>query len=138
MEDPNKLEIFFKLLYSLDWLYVPSNALSRVSIVALYLRIFNDKFYRKACWFVIIFLLGNMVAIMVSAQVECFPIEYIWDKSIEGGRCFNQVLWYQLANIPNVLADLMILVLPIPTVWGLSTTAERKAGIAAVFLLGSV
>ncbi|KAK1145155.1 hypothetical protein N8T08_004588 [Aspergillus melleus] len=137
-EDPNKMVIFFKLLYTLYWFYVPSNAMSRISVVALYLRIFTGRLYRAICWIVIVLLLGCMVATIIAAQLECFPLAYTWDKSIPGGRCFNQMLWYELTNISNVVGDLIILVLPIPTVWNLKASTGKKAGIAVVFLTGSI
>lgn len=137
-EDPKKMVTFLKLLYILDWFYVPSNAMSRISVVALYLRIFTSKLYRGICWCVIAFLLGNMLATILAAQLECFPLAYTWDKSIPNGRCFNQILWYELTNIPNVVGDVMILVLPIPTVWNLKASTGKKAGIAMVFLMGSM
>jgi hypothetical protein len=138
IEDLSKIVTFLKILYILDRFYVPSNAMSRISVVALYLRVFNDRVYRGACWFMIAFLLGNMIAIIIAAQLECFPLNYTWDKSIKRGNCFNQILWYKLTNIPNVVADVMILVLTIPTIWTLHASIHRRAGIAAVFLTGSM
>ena len=138
MENPQKLVTFQKLLYILDWFYLPSNAMSRVSVVALYLRILTGRTHRAFCWFVIGFLLSNMIAILVAAQVECFPLQYTWDRTIQGGHCFNQIVYYKVANIPNVVADVMILALPIPTVWNLQTSLSRKGEIAAVFFLGSM
>ncbi|KAH8429732.1 uncharacterized protein LDX57_007404 [Aspergillus melleus] len=138
-EDPNQMVVFAKLLYVLDWFYVPSNCMSRISVVALYLRIFTSKFYRGICWFVIAFLIGNMLSTIIAAQLECVPLEYTWNKALPGGgTCFDQILWYEISNIPNVVGDLMILVLPIPTVWGLKASTGRKLGIAMVFFMGSI
>ena len=138
MEDPQKVVTGQELLYILDWFYVPSNAMSRISVVALYLRVLTGRLYRFFCWFIIAFLLANMSATIIAAQLECFPLQYTWDRTIEGGHCFNQTLWYQVTNIPNVVADVMILVLPIPTVWSLHASLSRKLGIATVFLTGSL
>ncbi|KAI1475335.1 hypothetical protein K445DRAFT_314477 [Daldinia sp. EC12] len=138
MEDPNKVTKYLLLLYLLDWFYVPSNMLSRVSVVILYLRIFTDKWARAACWAVMGFLIANCLATIIAAQLECTPLAFTWDKSIPGGKCFNQILWYQLTNFPNILGDLMIMILPIRTVWGLKASVARKAGIATVCLTGSI
>ncbi|KAI0191912.1 hypothetical protein F4808DRAFT_443429 [Astrocystis sublimbata] len=138
MEDPNKITTFFFLLYLLDWFYVPSNMLSRVSIVILYLRIFTDRWARAACWAVIAFLVANCVATTIAAQLECMPLQYTWDKSILNGKCFNQLLWYKLTNFPNIVGDVLVLLLPIKTVWTIKASTARKAGIAAVCLTGSI
>jgi hypothetical protein len=112
--------------------------LSRVSVVILYLRIFTDKWARAACWIVMSFLIGNCVATIIAAQFECTPLVYTWDKSIEGGTCFNQLLWYQISNFPNIAADVMIMILPVKTVWSLKASTARKAGVATVCLTGSM
>lgn len=138
MEDPSMITKYLQLLYALDWFYVPSNMLSRISVIFLYLRIFTDKWARAACWFVMAFLVANCVATIIAAQLECTPLAYTWDKSIVGGSCFNQVLWYQVTNFPNIAGDVMIALLPVRTVWGLKASTARKAGIAAVCLLGSM
>jgi hypothetical protein len=138
MEDPKKIQNFLFLLYLLDWFYVPSNMLSRMSVVILYLRIFTTHWARVACWFVMAFLAANCVATVIAAQLECTPLAFAWDKSIKGGTCFDLLLWYKLTNIPNIIADVMIMVLPIRTVWGLQASTARKSGIAAVCLTGSM
>jgi len=137
-EDPAKLVLYLKLLYILDWFYVPSNALSRISVVLLYLRIFTSRAARICCWAVISFLIANCVSTIIAAQFECIPFTFMWDKTIEGGRCFDQLLWYKLSNIPNVVADVAIMLLPIRTVFYLKASMMRKLGIAVVCLTGSM
>lgn len=139
MQDPAMITEYLKLLYILDWFYVPSNMLSRVSVVFLYLRILTGRWARAACWAVMAFLVANCLATIVAAQLECTPLAYTWDKSIVGGgRCFDQILWYQLTNFPNIAGDVMIALLPVRTVWGLKASTARKTGIAAVCLTGSM
>lgn len=75
---------------------------------------------------------------IIAAQFECIPFTFMWDKTIEGGRCFDQLLWYKLSNIPNVVADVAIMLLPIRTVFYLKASMMRKLGIAVVCLTGSM
>ncbi|KAL4862421.1 hypothetical protein BDV12DRAFT_203069 [Aspergillus spectabilis] len=72
--------------------------MSRVSVVAPYLLIFTDK------------------TTIIAAQLECFPLAYTWDRTIPDGTCFDQILWYKLSSIPNAVAVVFILALPILTV----------------------
>lgn len=94
MEDPSGSTIskYLKLLYIMTWFYVPSNALSRVSVVCMYLRIFTDRWARAACWTVMAFLVANAVGVVIASQLECTPLAYAWDRSIAGGTCFDQIL----------------------------------------------
>ncbi|KAI0191908.1 hypothetical protein F4808DRAFT_443422 [Astrocystis sublimbata] len=126
------------LLYLLFWFYVPSSMFSRLSVVALYLRIFVDKRARVACWGVVLLLVGIGVGNVVTAQVACTPLEYTWDKSIPNGKCVNELLWYQVTAGFNLGADVLILLLPIKTVSKLQTSLAQKIGIAVVCLAGSI
>jgi hypothetical protein len=136
-EDPHMIQTWNFSIYLLDWFYVPSNMLARVSVVTLYLRIFRDQKWRYACWAVIAFLVGNCIAILVSANLECIPLERTWNPKTPG-HCFDVELWWKLSNIPNVVADVAILLLPLETIWNLKATVLKKAGIWFVCLTGSM
>lgn len=137
-ENPKKIVMLNKLVYVLDWCYVPANALSRLSVVILYLRVFTNKFSRFFAWVVCGYLTLYCIATIIAAQVECRPLAYTWDKTIKGGKCFDVVMWWKWNNIPNLIPDVAIMVLPIPTVWTLKVSKSRKAGISLVCLTGSV
>lgn len=52
------------------------------------------------------------------------------------GKCGkNKTLWLGIA-IPSAAVDFVILLLPLPKVWGLQVTIATKAGISLVFALG--
>ncbi|KAF2971587.1 hypothetical protein GQX73_g1923 [Xylaria multiplex] len=138
LEDPDKITKYLLLLYLLFWFYVPSSMFSRVSVVVLYLRIFTDKWARAACWVVIAFLVSICIGNIITAQVACKPLAYTWDKSIPGGTCINQLLWYQATNFFSLAADVFVLLLPIKTIWSLQTSFSQKIGIALVCLTGSI
>ncbi|KAI1752077.1 hypothetical protein F4782DRAFT_168392 [Xylaria castorea] len=136
--DAGQITQYSLLLYLLFWFYVPSSMFSRVSVVALYLRIFVDKWARIACWLVILLLVGIGVGNVITAQVACTPLAYTWDKSIPNGKCINQLLWYQITASFNLAADVLILLLPIKTLSNLQTSLAHKIGIALVCLTGSI
>lgn len=112
--------------------------LSKTSVVILYLRIFIRKLDRILCWLTIAFIVCTWIATLIATQLQCTPLAYLWDKTIQGGHCFNIVLWYKLTNFPNIAGDVAIMLLPIRTVWTLKASATRKAGIATVCLTGSM
>lgn len=134
---PSALEKFAKLVYIMEWFYIPSALLPRVSVVFLYLRIFTNRRARLCCWFLLAFLISFSVATLIASQLQCIPLQFIWNKHIHG-RCFNQLLWYKLTNFPNVFADTIILLLPVPTIWNLKASRSRRASILVVCLMGSL
>ena len=137
-DDPHKLVVLYKIIYVINWFNVPSNMLSRVSVVILYLRIFQHRVERSCCWAAIAFLIGNCVATLVATQFECRPLAYLWDRSIKDGHCFNFRLFWKLSTFPNIVADVAIMVLPMRTVWTMKCSTARKVGVSIVFLTGSM
>lgn len=135
---PNTLIVRGKLLYVLTWLSGYSNTFSRISVVTLFLRIFTLRHIQVASWAILIYLVLFVIAQSIVTLLQCRPIAYFWDISIPGGSCFDVFTWYKVNGFLNIAGDLAILLLPIRTVWTLHTSLARRAGIAAVFALGSL
>lgn len=65
----------------------------------------------------------------------CDPVEQQW--TIERvGHCRDQVLVLKCIIMTNVLTDLMIILLPVSTVWGLQMRKTEKFAILSCFALG--
>jgi hypothetical protein len=73
---------------------------------------------------------------IVAAQ--CRPLSYVWDKSIHGGRCIDQVAMFRFGAIPNTATDVFMLVLPMPLLWKLKVSLKMKIGLFLTFILGNV
>ena len=137
MRDPHNIERLAFLLYLLEWFYVPSCTLSRISVTLLYLRIFNTKSARICCWLVFGFLIVYGVVTIVGAQLQCMPLRLAWDKTIIG-HCFDVLAYYRWTTIPNILVDVLILCLPVRTIVMLQTSRKRKVGILFICLTGGM
>ena len=66
---------------------------------------------------------------------NCMPLEKFWDRSIKG-HCLKE--WSSLvrALAPNILTDLILLVLPIPLLMRLQMKTSRKLLTIGVFVAG--
>ncbi|MCJ1389690.1 hypothetical protein MMC18_002547 [Xylographa bjoerkii] len=135
---PDQLVSWEKSLYALEWLYLASIALPKISIVALYLRIFTSRTARFTCYLLIFIIVANWISFLFASTFQCSPIAYQWDKTIEGGTCFNIEAAFKASGAPNIATDAVILVLPIPTVWRLKASWIRKAGLMFIFLMGGI
>lgn len=67
---------------------------------------------------------------------QCVPIEYNWDRTIQGGNCINISQFLLVTSILNVLTDVSILVLPLPLVWKLNVTHRQRGALTVLFALG--
>lgn len=91
----DEAEILLKIIYALLQFLVASYAATRFSILALYLRMFSDKALRRAIWAVIVFVTLQWVAFSIASLVQCRPVQYYWNRRIEGGSCIDVDTFYR-------------------------------------------
>lgn len=65
---------------------------------------------------------------------ECRPLQAWWGAV--DGICLNEVAFAFFNNITNLVSDLGIFLLPIPTILGLVTGRDRKMSLCLLFSLG--
>ncbi|KAF1956866.1 hypothetical protein CC80DRAFT_593548 [Byssothecium circinans] len=118
-KDPHIMVHWAKSLYALEWLYLASAALPKISICLLYLRIFNNRAAKAATHAVIWIIIANWIIFIVATSLQCRPFAYQWNKKIRGGNA-------------------VIMLLPIKTIWGLKVSRARKGGVLFIFSTGSV
>ena len=135
---PDDLPRRAKFLLVTPLMYLAAVLFPKLAILAIYLRIFISRPYRVACWVLGAFLIINWFTFTVAAFFMCSPLEYLWNKRIIGGRCFDINLFYRLSAFPNIATDVIMLVLPLPVVWKLQTSQNVKIGLTITFATGSM
>ncbi|KAF2463872.1 uncharacterized protein BDR25DRAFT_297318 [Lindgomyces ingoldianus] len=136
--NPKDIVSWVKSIYSLEWLYLPSVAVPKVSILLLYLRLFTGRVERITTHVLIYIVIANWIAYLLASSFQCLPFEYQWNKTIKGGKCFNIPMFYKTVSAPNIATDLVILLLPIRMIVDLKVSTPRKIGLSVIFLSGSV
>jgi hypothetical protein len=77
--------------------------------------------------------------IIFTAFFLCVPMSKLWDLDpLAPGTCINIVKFYYDLQIPNILTDLLLIVVPIREVLKLDLTKKLKIGAIMMFLLGMV
>lgn len=66
---------------------------------------------------------------------KCNPRQKEWDPTISG-HCFSGLSFGVLSGTINVVSDCSILILPLPLIWRLQISWDKKARIIAVFSVG--
>ena len=66
---------------------------------------------------------------------ECNPRERIWDRSIPG-KCVNVSSLLNASGLFNTLTDIIILLIPVKSVWNLNMSTKRKVGVVGAFTVG--
>ncbi|KAI4222617.1 MAG: hypothetical protein L6R36_006005 [Xanthoria steineri] len=134
---PQRLEHFLIYTYANEIIYASIVTCIKSSVLCLYLRVFGIK--KKfailvKCFMVAVITWG--IAVLFTTIFQCNPVRGAWDISVPRHQCFNLRTWLIATNVPNIVIDFGIICLPIPLVWKLKLSTERKIGLTGVFLLG--
>ena len=114
-----------------------SVAFPRLSILVLYLRTFPDRLSRVVCWLLCVTISSTAVVNVLVIIFQCNPRSKAWVP--EGpGHCHNIELHFIWGTFPNLLTDLVMLILPLPIVYRLHAKNSVKLGLALTFLAGSL
>lgn len=85
-----------------------------------------------------------VIALVVAYGVEtffsgiftCYPVAYIWDITIPGGKCVDKWGLYFANGGINIVTDFMILILPVFILKDLIMPKFQKMFLMAIIALG--
>ncbi|KAH7111105.1 hypothetical protein B0J11DRAFT_619959 [Dendryphion nanum] len=127
-----------KTVYVAELFYYITQCTLKFSILAFYWRIFNISSIRKPIYFIASFILSWFIASILVTAFQCVPVASLWTPALRASaKCVELAPFFFGTSIPNILADLFLLILPMPYVWKLKITVAQKLFIIAFFLLGS-
>lgn len=110
-------------------------ALTKISTLLLYKRIFNNTVMHKVVMCGLAFLVCWAVTLCFLLPMVCMPVAAFWDPSVEGFCLDNGTIWYVMAGV-NVVTDFTVFSLPIPVISSLQLPKKQKAMLLIVFTLG--
>lgn len=118
--------------------YGVSVSLSKCAILLLYTRVFTTQ---KRGFTIAVYIVGAIVVAtglvnIFEAIFQCAPVAYKWNKSIRGGKCMDESAFERYISISNVVTGTVMLLLPLPLVWGLKITLRQKIALTLTFLHG--
>ncbi|CAH0038088.1 unnamed protein product [Clonostachys rhizophaga] len=137
--DPDALTMSFKLFYVNESLYVVTLCLCKVSILFLYLRMFPSQQFRSAVYGALLLTILPTFVIMFLQIFQCIPIAYIWEgwqKPDYVGYCLNLNHLAFISAGFSIVQDLVILILPLPSLFQLTINIRDKIGLVFIFSLG--
>ncbi|PWY70796.1 integral membrane protein [Aspergillus sclerotioniger CBS 115572] len=131
------LVVYLKVLATGSFLYPLCIAFTKLSILALYKRIFSIRPMILAANSVGALVILWCFGVCLIGTVTCIPLQKLWDPTIPGG-CINLAKFYYGLQIPNIATDAIILVLPMKHVWELQVPRSQKVMLTGIFLLGAL
>lgn len=72
--------------------------------------------------------------------VACQPLSFFWNQYAgeTDGKCMDYLLMWIVTGIISAILDLLILLIPVPAIYSLQMTWQKKLGVVAVLALGSL
>jgi hypothetical protein len=141
-QDPSKLINERAISWASQMLYIWSSSLTKLSILYFYRRIFTTTRLRQFVQGVIYFVMLYFGACFFTLLFECRPLTLYWHILVlpkgTSGVCVDEGNILLAAGLLNVFIDLVILVLPVPTVLKLHIRWSQKLQVLAVFMAGTL
>ncbi|KAL9591226.1 MAG: hypothetical protein Q9179_007936 [Wetmoreana sp. 5 TL-2023] len=138
MTRPNALIVWGKYLVAISVLYFATVNIPKIAILALYRRLFSRKDIQR----VIYVLAGVLIVLSLSTTIAvlsaCQPFDANWDPKLPGASCLDKEGLFRWGSLPNILTDIIMLVLPMRTVWQLQLSMRYKIGLIVTFAVGSL
>lgn len=93
------------------------------------------------CWIVVGLLIAVFVSFEFATIFQCIPVSYNWrslvDRTAQGSCTDRQAQVYAAAAF-NIFFDILVLLLPVPSLLKLNISWMKKLGVGIVFLVGIV
>ncbi|KAL9111934.1 MAG: hypothetical protein Q9227_003784 [Pyrenula ochraceoflavens] len=133
---PPEFLALMKTLYGSIPIYLTGLAVTKVSIIVQYKRVFVGDKIQRACNIALGIVIVYGMWTFWSGVFTCFPVAKFWDKNIKGGYCLNNTaLWFTNASV-NIATDLLVFSLPMPVLHSLHLPKRQKIGLMLVFAVG--
>lgn len=131
-------ERIIKLNYGAYTAYAVATALTKLSIIASYLRIFPGRYFCNA----MLILAG---AVILQGIIGCFvvvfacsPPEGSWNWAVPRRKCLNIMMFFYVSGGINVATDFLLWGAPIPLLWKTSMTVRQRVGLCGLYAAGLV
>lgn len=128
---------FFKLLLAFECIYVVAVVLIKLSLLAMYLRIFPSRGFVIGSWIIGGTVVAWGIAIVLVCIFQCNPIYVAW-MPWEEGTCINLKASFIGNAVPNLATDVAILCMPVKDLWNLKINLLQRVSLICSFMLGGL
>ncbi|KAK8075603.1 hypothetical protein PG997_010266 [Apiospora hydei] len=133
---PDSVTLLMKLVTVVVIFWSLSLGLTKLSILALYTKIFSIGSFVLITQACAVFVVLWSAVLFIGAFTICTPVEYNWDKFAVVGTCGDiRMLWAVTGGL-NIFSDLVVMLLPMQYLYGLSLQLYKKIGLMVTFGIG--
>ncbi|RHZ64928.1 putative integral membrane protein PTH11-like [Aspergillus thermomutatus] len=130
-----QIETFMMGNYIFSHFYNAAIASTKLAVLALYHRIFVTFKFRLIVLTTAVFVILWLMTMEIVLGLQCRPISRFWDSDVPG-TCFDLVAFSYFTNITNLVTDIWIFALPLPVIFKLQMSRNRKIALSFLFSVG--
>lgn len=133
------VQMLLKGDYIFSHFYNMAIATTKLSVLALYHRIFVIPKFRAVVVGISVFVCAWIIVMEVVLGLGCRPIRAWWGApDLEPGdfTCVDKVAFTYFTNVCNLALDLIIFSMPIPVILRLRVTKDRRISLLFLFSIG--
>ncbi|KAF3765378.1 hypothetical protein M406DRAFT_27294, partial [Cryphonectria parasitica EP155] len=136
--EPETLTTFFKYLVAISTWYAATEGFAKLAVCLLYRRIFPQRPVQFVIHITMGVLICTSLAVTLAILFDCMPFSAHW-ATTEGqiSHCIDTESLYIWCSFPNIVTDVVLLLLPMPVLWNLKASAGMRIGVIITFLFGS-
>jgi hypothetical protein len=129
----------WQLILIATLIYIPVTVASKVTLCVFFYRLSPVRLYKFAVYVTAFVCVAGLAGIWFSILFACQPVAAAWDvRLLLSAKCIDRGSVYITQAALGSITDVMLLVLPIPTVIGLQMRWRQKLGLLGMFGIGSV
>ncbi|CCD48297.1 hypothetical protein BofuT4_P106810.1 [Botrytis cinerea T4] len=133
---PDSLTVTLKAFLASSPVWIISTSLVKISILSFYTTIFPSRTFHIIVYSIIAVNAVYCVGYIFASLFICTPFAFNWDKTLTNGKCGNTLqLEISSASI-NMIFDLIVVFLPMPTLWRLKMAVRKKLFVSFILGLG--
>ncbi|KAF2087061.1 hypothetical protein K490DRAFT_1925, partial [Saccharata proteae CBS 121410] len=129
-----------KAVYAIEIFYYLSLYFIKMSLLFLYLRLSSSqkttRFWKSTVVTMVLVTL-HFLSTVVVFSIQCVPMEKYWNPTVPG-FCISITAFFYSTNIFTIITDVVILALPISTLWQVQRPRKQRLAIVGAFLVGGV
>ncbi|KAM6477054.1 hypothetical protein HDV62DRAFT_383830 [Trichoderma sp. SZMC 28011] len=136
MGGQDSFTLLMKLVTVIVVFWSLSLGLTKMSILALYTKIFSVPSFILLSQACAVFVMIWAMVLFIGAFVICTPVQFNWDKFSTVGTCGDIRMLWAITGGLNIFSDLVIMLLPMPYLYSLSLQLYKKIGLMVTFGIG--
>ncbi|KAI4727659.1 hypothetical protein E4T49_04516 [Aureobasidium sp. EXF-10728] len=136
---PSTVVPSLKLLYGTLIAYQFSLCFTKLSLCALYLKVFTtSRSSRIFLYSVFAFVAVATIILECVSIFQCNPVEGVWNIAIQKKKCIDTIPAFYASTVESVLVDVLLIAFAAPKIMRLNLHARQKNALLFTICLGGI